>query len=145
MSPVRPSQASFAATPPFLLVCHGLEGSSRAPHVRGLVARALQRGFSAAALDFRGCSGEINRLPRSYHSGETGDLAYAVARLAGEQSDRKARAFPGLLEPRRVRASRTFAEFESVTAPLHGRRGAPPGGDGRRRRSRAGVTPPGRI
>lgn len=247
MSPARPSQASAAATPPYLpaawlpgpnlqtvfarmarpfprpaprrqrwelsdgdfldvdrfdgpcpeapllLVCHGLEGSSRAPYVRGLVARALRRGFSAAALNFRGCSGEINRLPRSYHSGETGDLSYAVARLAGERSDRplwlagfslggnvvakylaergralpqqlvaaavisvpfdlaasaraidgpgfwmavyrarflrtlrhkalrKARSFPGLLDPGRVRAARTFAEFdESVTAPLHG-------------------------
>jgi hypothetical protein len=66
---------------PVLVVCHGLEGSSRAPYVRGLVALALGRGLAALALNFRGCSGEPNRLPRNYHSGETGDLALVVARL----------------------------------------------------------------
>jgi hypothetical protein len=71
-----------------VLVCHGLEGSSRAPYVRGLVAGSLRRGLSAAALNFRGCSGEMNRLPRFYHSGETEDLAYAVGRLAGERPGR---------------------------------------------------------
>ena len=81
----------FAGAPPgapLLLVCHGLEGSSRAPYVRGLVALALRRGLAAAALNFRGCSGEMNRLPRFYHSGETEDLAYAVGRLAGERPGR---------------------------------------------------------
>jgi predicted alpha/beta-fold hydrolase len=71
-----------------LLVCHGLEGSSRAPYVRGLVGLALSTGLSAAALNFRGCSDEPNRLPRSYHSGETGDLALAVERLAAERPGR---------------------------------------------------------
>jgi predicted alpha/beta-fold hydrolase len=71
-----------------LLVLHGLEGSSRAPYVRGLVAVALARGLGAVALNFRGCSGEPNRLPRSYHSGDTGDLAFAVDRLAAERAGR---------------------------------------------------------
>jgi predicted alpha/beta-fold hydrolase len=77
-----------AADAPVLVVCHGLEGSSRAPYVRGLVALALSRGLAAAALNFRGCSGTPNRLPRNYHSGETGDLAHAVARLAAERPGR---------------------------------------------------------
>lgn len=80
--------AGTAPGAPLVLVCHGLEGSSRAPYVRGLVAQALSRGLSAAALNFRGCSGEMNRLPRFYHSGETEDLAYAVGRLAGERPGR---------------------------------------------------------
>ncbi len=73
---------------PLVAVCHGLEGSSRAPYVRGLVAVALRRGLAAAAINFRGCSGEMNRLPRFYHSGETEDLAYSVGRLAGERPGR---------------------------------------------------------
>jgi predicted alpha/beta-fold hydrolase len=73
---------------PVVVVCHGLEGSSRAPYVRGLVAVALTRGLAAAALNFRGCSGEPNRLPRNYHSGDTGDLAFAVERLAAERPGR---------------------------------------------------------
>jgi len=32
-------------------------------------------------MHFRGCSGEPNRLPRNYHSGDTGDLAFVVERL----------------------------------------------------------------
>jgi predicted alpha/beta-fold hydrolase len=71
-----------------LVVCHGLEGSSRAPYVRGLVGMALAAGLPALALNFRGCSGEPNRLARFYHSGETGDLARLVERLAAERPGR---------------------------------------------------------
>lgn len=71
-----------------LVVCHGLEGSSQAPYVRGLVALALSQGLAGVALNFRGCSGEPNRLPRFYHSGETGDLALVVERLAAERPGR---------------------------------------------------------
>jgi predicted alpha/beta-fold hydrolase len=81
-----PSPAAPGA--PLLVVLHGLEGSSRAPYVRGLVALALARGVGAAALNFRGCSGEPNRLARSYHSGETADLAAAIDRLAAEAPGR---------------------------------------------------------
>jgi predicted alpha/beta-fold hydrolase len=77
-----------AGEPPVVVVCHGLEGSSRAPYVRGLVALALARGLGALAVNFRGCSGEPNRLSRSYHSGETGDLAAVVERLAAERPGR---------------------------------------------------------
>ncbi|HUL60180.1 MAG TPA: alpha/beta fold hydrolase [Anaeromyxobacteraceae bacterium] len=71
-----------------VLVCHGLEGHSRTPYVRGLVAVALARGFAAAALNFRGCSGVPNRLPRLYHSGDTGDLDAVVHLLAAERPGR---------------------------------------------------------
>jgi len=73
---------------PLLLVCHGLEGSSESGYVRQLLAEARELGFAGAALNFRGCSGEINRLPRYYHSGETGDLHYAVERLRAERPGR---------------------------------------------------------
>ncbi len=73
---------------PLLVVSHGLEGNSRASYVRGLAAAAARRGFAVAAWNFRGCSGEPNRLLRQYHSGETGDLAAAVGRLAAEDPAR---------------------------------------------------------
>jgi uncharacterized protein len=61
-----------------VIIAHGLEGNSRRPYVRGLV-RALNRaGWDAIAWNFRGCSGEMNRLPRYYHSGATEDLAAIV-------------------------------------------------------------------
>src|SRR5438045_9518261 len=65
---------------PLLLALHGLEGSSSAHYVRGLLAQARTRGWRALALNFRGCSGDMNRLVRSYHSGEAGDLAELVRR-----------------------------------------------------------------
>lgn len=74
---------------PVLVVCHGLEGSSRAAYVRGLAALARARGLSILAMNFRSCSGTPNRLPRFYHSGETGDLATVVDRLAAERPDRR--------------------------------------------------------
>ena len=64
-----------------VLVLHGLEGSSSAHYVRGLLAEATRRGLRGVALNFRGCSGEQNRRLRSYHSGETGDLREVVRRL----------------------------------------------------------------
>lgn len=66
---------------PQLLVLHGLEGSSNRKYVRGLLALARARGWRGVALNFRGCSGPINRAPRSYHSGETSDVEWVVSEL----------------------------------------------------------------
>ena len=63
---------------PLVLVLHGLEGSSRSRYARGLLAAVRRRGWQGVVMHFRGCSGEPNRLPRSYHSGETGDLSRVV-------------------------------------------------------------------
>jgi predicted alpha/beta-fold hydrolase len=73
---------------PLVIACHGLEGSGRAGYVRSLALAARTRGLAMAALNFRGCSGELNRLPRFYHSGDTGDLAHAVERLVAERPGR---------------------------------------------------------
>ncbi|HEX8950316.1 MAG TPA: alpha/beta fold hydrolase, partial [Polyangia bacterium] len=73
---------------PVVVVCHGLEGSSKAGYVRGLVGELRAHGFGAVAINFRGCSGEPNRLPRFYHSGDTGDLAFVVERLRAERPGR---------------------------------------------------------
>jgi uncharacterized protein len=70
------------ATAPLLLVLHGLEGSARSHYVVGLVAEARAHDWRAAVLNFRGCSGEPNRLPRFYHSGDTADLDHVVRVLA---------------------------------------------------------------
>jgi uncharacterized protein len=70
-----------AAGAPTLLVLHGLEGSSRSHYVSGLLRAGRAAGWKGVAFNFRSCSGELNRLPRFYHSGETGDLAWVVASL----------------------------------------------------------------
>lgn len=74
--------ADGAAAAPTLLVLHGLEGSSRSHYVSGLLRAGRTAGWTGVAFNFRSCSGELNRLPRFYHSGETGDLAWVVGSLA---------------------------------------------------------------
>jgi uncharacterized protein len=57
------------------VITHGLDGSSDSAYVLGLAGALLDAGWSVWAWNFRGCSGEMNRLARSYHSGATEDLA----------------------------------------------------------------------
>jgi len=64
-----------------LLVLHGLEGTIRSHYLRGILALAQRRGWSADALIFRTCNGEMTRARRLYHSGETTDLDRVVRRL----------------------------------------------------------------
>jgi len=66
---------------PHLLVLHGLEGSTKSSYVAELLRGAHRRGWGAAALNFRSCSGEQNRLARFYHSGDTADALFVASRL----------------------------------------------------------------
>lgn len=63
-----------------VLIVHGLGGSSEAPYVRGMARALLERGFAVTALNLRGAAGP-NRLARTYHAGDTGDLAVVAGRL----------------------------------------------------------------
>lgn len=56
------------------IISHGLEGSTNQVHIRGMVRALNRKGWDALAWNLRGCSGEPNRLLRSYHSGSTEDL-----------------------------------------------------------------------
>jgi uncharacterized protein len=182
--------AGDASASRLAVLFHGLEGSSDSHYAR-LVARALpEAGWQVAIPHWRGCSGEANRLPRAYHSGDSAEVDWIVRRFArpvdalgvslggnallkwmgesaehakplvrraaaisapldlaaaGRALDRgvnrllytrmflstlkpkslaKLEVFPELFDGARVRASRTFREFDDVfTAPLHGFRG----------------------
>ncbi len=61
-----------------VVILHGLEGSSDSRYAAGILNALSERGWRAVLLHFRGCSGELNELPRSYHSGETGDLGFLL-------------------------------------------------------------------
>ena len=69
---------------PLLVLLHGLEGSPNSHYARGLLSRAQALGWSAVALVFRTCGGEMNRTRRFYHSGETSDLDFVIRRLTSE-------------------------------------------------------------
>lgn len=196
------AQARRAAAPaaaddatPMLVVFHGLEGDSNSHYARALAAAGTAHGWRVAVAHFRGCSGEPNRRPRAYHSGDSDEIDWILRRFAaaspraplhavgvslggnalakwlgerGEDARRVLRAaaavsppqdlqagaialargfnrvytehflqtlrrkslamaqrYPGLLDVDRVRAARSFFDFDdAVTAPLHGFDGA---------------------
>ena len=64
-----------------VLILHGLEGSLESHYSGGLLCALEHSGYKAGLMYFRGCSGEPNRLPRSYHSGDTGDLDTVIRHI----------------------------------------------------------------
>lgn len=72
---------------PIVIVLHGLEGSFRSRYAAGLLRAVAQRGWRGVLLHLRGCSGEPNRLARSYHSSDTGDLQTLLSTLRQREPD----------------------------------------------------------
>jgi predicted alpha/beta-fold hydrolase len=66
---------------PLVVLLHGLEGSSRSHYITGLFHEAARLGLRAVVMHFRSCSGELNRAPRLYHSGETSDFEWVLGQL----------------------------------------------------------------
>ena len=81
-----PEQA-VASPRPVVLLLHGLEGSARSKYALVTYRALRDLGVSAVGLNFRSCSGELNRLPRMYHSGDTGDLRFVLELLRERYSD----------------------------------------------------------
>ena len=61
-----------------VILSHGLEGRTGRGYMRGMARTLARHGWDVLAWNFRGCSGEPNRLLRSYHSGVSDDLAIVV-------------------------------------------------------------------
>ena len=65
-----------SADTPIVILFHGLTGSYKSPYIVGIMKALHAAGFHCVLMHFRSCSGKMNILPRSYHSGETGDALY---------------------------------------------------------------------
>jgi predicted alpha/beta-fold hydrolase len=75
---------SFAKSKPsnkVLIVLHGLDGNAQRTYVLGLAHHFNYNEWDVAAINFRGCSGEINKLYRSYNAGATEDLERVVKHI----------------------------------------------------------------
>lgn len=66
---------------PLVVLFHGLEGNSNSHYAISLMSAFSAIGWDAALVHFRGCSGQINRLPRAYHSGDSEEIDWTLRRL----------------------------------------------------------------
>jgi predicted alpha/beta-fold hydrolase len=78
---VAPPASNGAGKRPLLVLFHGLEGSSVSHYAITLMRAATAIGWSGVVVNFRGCSGESNRLPRAYHSGDSDEIDWILRRL----------------------------------------------------------------
>jgi len=69
------------ADAPWLVLFHGLEGSSASHYAQAFAHWARSHGWAFAVPHFRGCSGELNRAPRAYHSGDFEEVGWILERL----------------------------------------------------------------
>jgi predicted alpha/beta-fold hydrolase len=61
------------------LLIHGLEADTNMPYMKGMAKKLHSAGWCVAAMNLRGCSGEVNKKARAYHSGSTDDVETAVS------------------------------------------------------------------
>ena len=73
---------------PIVILLHGLEGSINSPYAKGILKTVADNHWQGVLMHFRGCSGRHNRLNRSYHSGETGDLHTLITVLKDRYPER---------------------------------------------------------
>ncbi|MCE2732287.1 MAG: YheT family hydrolase [Chryseotalea sp.] len=66
------------ASEELIIISHGLEGSADRPYIKGMARAFYQIGKDVLAWNYRGCSGEMNKQKRFYHSGATDDLDVVV-------------------------------------------------------------------
>lgn len=74
------SNAVFAGRP-WLVLFHGLEGSSQSHYALAFADWARRQRLNYAVPHFRGCSGELNLGPRAYHSGDFEEIGWILRRL----------------------------------------------------------------
>lgn len=67
---------------PLAILLHGLEGSVYSHYIQLLLDELVSRGWQAAVMHYRTCSGRINRLPQSYNGGDVRDLTFFIKTVA---------------------------------------------------------------
>lgn len=64
-----------------IIAMHGLAGDANRPYMLGIGKIFTENGWDYCGMNFRSCSGEINRLYRSYNAGATEDLEEVLAHI----------------------------------------------------------------
>lgn len=71
-----------------IVLCHGLEGSAHSQYMKGMARSGMEAGYDVLAINWRSCSGEMNRKACFYHHGETEDLREVVDHIIEDLSYR---------------------------------------------------------
>ena len=74
---------------PIVILFHGLAGSYKSPYIQGVMGELAKHGYASVIMHFRGCSGKENSLPRSYHSGDSGDALSWITTIKSRYSNSK--------------------------------------------------------
>ena len=81
-----------AVDAPILVLFHGLEGSARSHYAISTAHACQAAGWRLVLPHFRGCSGELNRRPRAYHSGDSAEIDWILRRIQAAHGGRKLHA-----------------------------------------------------
>ena len=67
---------SYSSSPSksVIILFHGLEGHGQRPYITGAALHFNEQHIDAICVNFRCCSGELNKYYTSYHSGKTDDV-----------------------------------------------------------------------
>ena len=109
-----------------LVLFHGLEGSSASHYALAFADYARRQGLAFVVPHFRGCSGELNRGPRAYHSGDFEEIGWILARLRQQHQGALLAVGVSLggnallrwAEEAGSQAARVLTALASVSAPL---------------------------
>ena len=69
-----------------IILLHGLEGNAQRAYITRSAKLFNENNYDAIAMNLRGCSGEQNRLYRSYNAGATEDLREVVTHVLTNHS-----------------------------------------------------------
>jgi uncharacterized protein len=72
---------------PLVVLFHGLESSGNAHYAAAIMRKVRGAGWRGVVPHFRGCSGEANRLPRAYHSGDFAEVGWMLATVRAIVAD----------------------------------------------------------
>lgn len=64
-----------------IILCHGLEGDSGSHYMLSMAQFLSNENWDVVCMNYRGCSGEINRKLQMYHSGSTPDIRFVVEKI----------------------------------------------------------------
>lgn len=67
-----------------IILSHGLEGNSSSQYMKSASQILHQSEMDVYALNYRSCSGELNRTATMYHSGFTHDLHHLIESIKGK-------------------------------------------------------------